>query len=45
MQHVTGYFHQVTQLLQTLTNAVLDAKILQEETTKRAVEINIGTRV
>ena len=28
-QHATGYFHQVTMLLQTLTNAVALTKLLE----------------
>ena len=44
-KHTTRYFHQVTQLLQTLTNAVLDMKIPQEGALQRAIELEIGTRV
>ena len=44
-QHVTGYFHQVSQLLQTLLNAVLDTKIPQEGTLQRAYKLDIGTKV
>ena len=44
-QHAIKYFHQVSQLLQTLTNAVLDTKIPQEGTLQREVKLDIGTKV
>ena len=40
-----GYFHQVTQLPQTLINAILETGILQEGTLQRVVEVDIGTKV
>ena len=43
MQHETGYFHQVTQLLQTLTNVVTTSRLLPEGISQRAVEVDIGT--
>ena len=44
-QHVIGYFHQAMQILQTLTNAIIEMNIPQEETMKRVVEVKIGTNV
>ena len=43
-QHASGYFHQVSQVLQIM-NAVTATKILQEGTSQRKVEVDIGIKL
>ena len=44
-QHVTGYFCQVTRFLQTLTNAILETKILQYGDMRRETKVDIFKKV
>ena len=45
IEHATKYFHQFTNLLQTLTNVVLESKVPQDGTMQREVDVEIGNKV
>ena len=44
-QQGMGYFHQVKGLLQSLSNTILEKRVLQKDEPQREIEVSIGKKV